>query len=139
MTKIIEMIDDFKLNQEILGRKKAYINICMYRLNTWRAFMEDELGITHVEDVKPLHIKRYIQERQSVGKENNSTINNNLATIKVFFQYLVDEEFIDEQDNPMRRIKNLKEEKTVIVTFNDDEVGRIINDVKEDTNSNNAL
>ncbi|WP_254777662.1 tyrosine-type recombinase/integrase [Paenibacillus naphthalenovorans] len=46
------------------------------------------------------------------------------------------EEFIDEQSNPMRRIKNLKEEKTVIVTFNDDEVSRIINDLKEETYSN---
>ncbi|WP_330164511.1 tyrosine-type recombinase/integrase [Paenibacillus validus] len=46
------------------------------------------------------------------------------------------EEFIDEQDNPMRRIRNLKEEKTVIVTFNDDEVSRIINDLKEETYSN---
>ncbi|SDJ79579.1 integrase/recombinase XerD [Paenibacillus naphthalenovorans] len=36
----------------------------------------------------------------------------------------------------MRRIKNLKEEKTVIVTFNDDEVSRIINDLKEETYSN---
>ncbi len=36
----------------------------------------------------------------------------------------------------MRRIKNLKEEKTTIVTFNDDEVSRIINDVKEETYSN---
>lgn len=74
MAKIVEMIDDFKQNQEILGRKKAYINICMFILNTRKAFLEDELDIIHVEDVKPLHIKRYIQERQSVGKENNSTI-----------------------------------------------------------------
>lgn len=51
----------------------------------------------------------------------------------MFFQYLVSEEFIDEQDNPMRRIKDLKEEKKVIVTFNDDELSRIINDLKEET------
>ncbi len=49
---------------------------------------------------------------------------------------LVDDDFIDEQNNPMRRIKNLKEAKTVIVTFNDDEVSRIINDIKEETYSN---
>ncbi|MEK4037261.1 site-specific integrase [Paenibacillus sp. FSL L8-0493] len=36
----------------------------------------------------------------------------------------------------MRRIRNLKEDKTVIVTFNDDEVSRIINDLKEETYSN---
>lgn len=136
MTKINELIEDFRLNQEILGREKKYIDLCLFRLWRWEKFTVNVLGIVETEDVTPLHIKRYIQERQRVGSEVNRTINNNIATLKVFFQYLVSEEFIDEQDNPMRRIRNLKEEKTVIVTFNDDEVSRIINDLKEETYSN---
>lgn len=136
MTKINELIEDFKLNQEILGREKKYVDLCMFRLHRWERFTVKELGVTEVEDVTQHHIKKYIQERQRIGKEINRTINNNIATLKVFFQYLVSEEFIDEQDNPMRRIKNLKEEKTVIITFNDDEVSRIINDLKEETYSN---
>ena len=86
--------------------------------------------------MQPLHIKKYIQYRQQLGNEKPITINNNIATLKVFFNYLIDEEFIDEMDNPLRRIKSLKEEKRIIVTFNDDEVKRIINDVKEATYSN---
>lgn len=136
MTKIKELIQDFKLNQEVLGRVKRYVDVCMFRLNRWERFMEKELGIVEVEDVNQLHIRKYIQERQRIGREINRTINNNLATLKVFFQFLVDDDFIDEQNNPMRRIKNLKEAKTVIVTFNDDEVSRIINDIKEETYSN---
>ncbi|MGG1601140.1 tyrosine-type recombinase/integrase [Paenibacillus naphthalenovorans] len=136
MTKIHELIEDFKLNQEILGREKRYVDLCVFRLNRWQRFTVKELGVSEVEEVTQLHIKKYIQERQRVGREVNRTINNNIATLKVFFQYLVSEEFIDEQSNPMRRIKNLKEEKTVIVTFNDDEVSRIINDLKEETYSN---
>ena len=38
--------------------------------------------------------------------------------------------------NSIRRIKNFKEDTKVIVTFNDDEVKRILNDVKEETYSN---
>ncbi|RUT43261.1 recombinase [Paenibacillus anaericanus] len=136
MTKINELIEDFRLNQEILGREKKYIDLCLFRLWRWEEFTVNVLSIVETEDVTPLHIKRYIQERQRVGSEVNRTINNTIATLKVFFQYLVSEEFIDEQDNPMRRIRNLKEEKTVIVTFNDDEVSRIINDLKEETYSN---
>lgn len=136
MTKIKELIVDFKLNQEILGREKKYIELCMFRLHRWEKFTVKILGITETEGVTQLHIKKYIQERQNEGREVNRTINNNIATLKVFFQYLVSEEFIDEQANPMRRIRNLKEEKTVIVTFNDDEVSRIINDLKEETYSN---
>ncbi|MFD2334368.1 tyrosine-type recombinase/integrase [Cohnella sp. GCM10020058] len=136
MTKIHELIEDFKLNQQILGRVKKYVDLCMFRLYRWERFTVKELGVLEVEEVTQLHIKKYIQERQRVGKEVNRTINNNIATLKVFFQYLVTEEFIDEQSNPIRRIRNLKEEKTVIVTFNDEEVSRIINDIKEETYSN---
>lgn len=136
MTKINELLDDFRLNQEILGREKKYIDVCLFRLRRWERYMVEELGVNDIEDVTQLHIKKFIQERQRVGREVNRTINNNIATLKVFFQYLASEEFIDEQNNPMRRIKNLKEEKTVIVTFNDGEVSRIINDLKEETYSN---
>lgn len=136
MTKIKELIDDFKMNQEILGRAKRYVEICMFRLYRWEKFMANKLGVMEAEEVTQQHIKKYIQERQLQGREVNRTINNNIATLKVFYQYLVDEEFIDDNANPMRRIKSLKEEKTVIVTFNDEEVFRIINDIKEETYSN---
>ncbi|SMG52188.1 tyrosine-type recombinase/integrase [Paenibacillus aquistagni] len=136
MSRIKELIDGFKLNQEIQGRKKEYIEGCMYRLHRWRHFTKEQLGVEEAEEVTSMHIKKYIQYCQSRGKEANITINNQIATIKVFYQYLVDEEYIDEKDNPMRRIRNLKEEKRVIITFNDEEVRRIINDVREDTYSN---
>jgi len=132
MTKIRGLIEDFKLNQEVLEHVKRYIDVCMFRLNRWEEFMEKDLDIVEVEDVSHVHIKKYIQERQRLGREINRTLNNNLATLKVFFQYLVDEEFMDEQSNSTRRIKNLREAKTVIITFNDEEVSRIINDLKEE-------
>ena len=136
LTKILELIDDFKLNQQIQGRKPKYVEMCIWRLTRWQEFMKDELGILEVEDVQPIHIKKFIQHRQHLGNEKPITINNNIATLKVFYNYLMDEEFIDEMENPLRRIKSLKEEKKVIVTFNDEEVKRIINDVKEETYSN---
>ncbi|AXI08147.1 recombinase [Oceanobacillus zhaokaii] len=136
MAKIIELIDDFRLNQQIEDRKSEYIDLCMYRLKRWRKFMADEFKIVEVEDVKPIHIKKYIQYCQQLGKEKQITINGSLSTLRVFFNYLVDEEFMGEFDNPIRKIKNLKEEKRVILTFNDDEVQRIISDVAEETYSN---
>ncbi len=136
LSKIIEHIDDFRMNQQIQNRKPEYIDLCTYRLKRWHNFMEKQSGVLEVEDVRPLHIKKYIYHCQQLGKEKQITINGSLATLRVFFNYLIDEEFIDEFDNPMRKIKNLKEEKRVIFTFNDDEVRRIIGNVAEKTYSN---
>ncbi len=74
MTKINELILDFKLNQEILGRVKKYVDLCMYRLHRWEHFTDKVLNITDVEELTSLHIKKYIQERQRIGKEINRTI-----------------------------------------------------------------
>lgn len=136
MVRIIELIDDFKMNQEIIGRKPKYVQMCIWRLKRWQEFMEAECGIEDIEEVEAIHIKKYIQYRQQLGAEKPITLNNNIATLKVFINYLIDEEYLEEKCNPMRRIKSMKEEKRVILTFNDEEVKRIINDVKEETYSN---
>lgn len=130
VSKIIDMIDDFRMNQEIMRRKPRYIDVCMYRLKMLKDFIET-IEVYEVEEVKPIHVKKFIKERQNFGRECNRTISNTLSTMKVFINYLVEEEFMDEFDNPMRRIKSLKEDDKVIVTFNDEEVSRIINDVRE--------
>lgn len=136
MTKILELIDDFQLNQQIEGRKEEYIYLCTYRLNRWNNYMKSEFHVEDAEEVKPIHIKKYIQLCQHMAVEKNITINGSLATLRVFFNYLVTEEYLDEFENPIRKIKNLREEKRVIITFNDDEVKRIIGDVKDKTYSN---
>lgn len=38
MTKIKKLIEDFKLNQEILGREKRYVDLCVFRLYRWEEF-----------------------------------------------------------------------------------------------------
>lgn len=108
-TKIIELMDDFKIEQQVKGRKKEYINLCYYRIDRWGKFIESEFAIEDAEAVKPKHIKQYILYTQNRGLEKTITINNSLATLKVFYNYLVEEEFIDEMANPMRNLKSLKE------------------------------
>ncbi|MFF2018974.1 hypothetical protein [Paenibacillus sp. NPDC058177] len=95
MTRIKELIEDFKLNPEILGRETKCVDLRIFRLYRWERFADKGLGVTEAEEVKQLQIKKHIQKRQCVGKEVNRTINNNIATLKVFFQYLVSEDFLE--------------------------------------------
>lgn len=129
-------MDDFKIEQQVKGRKKEYIELCYYRLNRWRKFMDSEFAIQDAEEVTAKHIKQYILHAQKLGTEKAITINNALATLRVFYSYLIEEEFIDEMANPMRKISSLKEDRRVINTFNDAEVSRILQDVKEITYNN---
>lgn len=136
LVKLHELIDDFSLNQQVQGRKEKYVELCNYRLNRWKDFVESEYSITELEQVEPIHIKQFIRHCQQTGIEKAITINGNIATLRVFFNELVDDGWLDEMANPMRRIRNLKEEKRVIQTFTDEEVKRILRDVQEETYSN---
>ncbi|WP_197143224.1 hypothetical protein [Lysinibacillus sphaericus] len=57
MTKILELIDDFKLNQQIQGRKLKHVEMCIWRLTRWAELIKDELRRLEVEDFQPINIK----------------------------------------------------------------------------------
>lgn len=58
--------------------------MCNWRLSLFAKFMKYEFNVFEAEKVKPLHIKKYIQYRQELNREQNITINNHLAILKVF-------------------------------------------------------
>ncbi|HLS65668.1 MAG TPA: tyrosine-type recombinase/integrase [Pseudogracilibacillus sp.] len=134
--KITEAIKEFEFEQNIQGLSERYIALCQWRMNDWKTFTIDELSIDDVTEVTPKHIKLFIRHRQRLGREKNIKINNRLATLKVFFNYLVDMEIVEKENNPAVDIKNLKESRTVITTFTDDEVVKIINSTGTQSYSN---
>lgn len=134
--KIVEAIKEFTFEQQVNGLAERYIKLCKWRLNDWKTYSIDELNIDEVAEVTERHIKLFIAYRLRLGKEKNITINNRLSTLKVFFKYMIEMGVIDKADNPIAEIKNLKEGRTVITTFNDDEVKRIIDSTGSKTYSN---
>lgn len=136
MRKISELLNDFHLTQQFEGRAPKYIDLCRYRLNRWHEYVRDVYGIEQIDEVKRSHIRNYVGHCQSLGLEKNITINGSIATIRLFFNYLVEEGYIDEIENPVRKIKDLKEDKRIITTFTDEEVRRIISLVPERTYQN---
>ena len=87
LVKIIELVDDFKVEQQVQGRKKEYIDLCNWRLRKWLAYMSEQLAIEDVEQVQPKHIKQFVLFEQQSGKQKAITINNTLATLRVFFSF----------------------------------------------------
>lgn len=136
MRKISELIDDFHLTQRVEGKAPKYIDLCHHRLQRWYDYTKKACCVEMIDDVMASHIRSYIGYCQELGAEKNITINGNIATIRLFFKYLVDEEFIGEFENPARKIKDLREDKRVITTYTDDEVKRIIHAIPEATYSN---
>lgn len=73
LSKIIEHIDDCRMNQQIQERKPEYIDRCTYRLKKWHDFMEimeSWLEIAELDDIQLLHMKKYIIVDFILHKDN---------------------------------------------------------------------
>lgn len=76
-----------------------------------------------MSQIKSVHLKAYVQNLIA-QKRKPSYINGIIKTWRAWFRYCVEEEILE--SNPVLRIKWQKEGKTIIQTFSDDEVKRLL-------------
>lgn len=81
--------------------------------------------ITELEEVKPHHIRDMMKEKRDMGSTPRY-INDLLKVWRTWFNYLVTEGYLDERDNPAKKVKPLRQPKTIIDTFTVDEMRRMI-------------
>ncbi len=81
--------------------------------------------ITELEEVKPHHIRDLMKEKQDMGSTPRY-INDLLKVWRTWFNYLVAESYLEERDNPAKKVKPLRQPRTIIDTFTVDEMRRMI-------------
>ena len=81
--------------------------------------------ITELEDVRPRHIRDLMKEKQDAGSTSRY-INDLLKVWRTWFNYLVNEGYLEERDNPAKKVKCLRQPRTIIDTFTATEMKRMI-------------
>ena len=84
------------------------------QLRYLQRFLEKEVSISSIEDVKPSHIKRFLAMMDDAGRKPQY-INDLLKVYKTFFNYLESEGHIE--SSPAKRIRNMKLPKLKLRTF----------------------
>lgn len=120
---LTKLLDEFLIEMKLRNRTERTIKSVRNNNNLFFKWLENEYGITEVEDVKRIHVKAYIQYKQSLGLKP-TYINSILKNLRMFFRYLEDEEYIS--INPVTKVAFQKEEKVIIETFTTDEVRRML-------------
>ena len=125
------------LNQDVLKefifdarmRKLSERTIKGYKNNNLRflRYIEQEYQITELEETYPQAIKGYIEYLSSLGRKE-TYINAIIKTMRTYFTYAINEGYL--RKNPMDKIRLQKAPHTLITTFNDDEVARMIKHFK---------
>lgn len=114
-----DILKEFIFDCEVKNFSKRTLK--SYRNNNalFHNYLKHEFEITELEQIKAIHIKRYFKFLMKKGLKSTYA-NGILKTIRAFFRYCLNEEYIEE--NPVLKVKWQKEGKVIINTFTDEEV-----------------
>ncbi len=99
-------------------------------------YLEDECGVKYLNEVTHNHIKAYFSYLKSNGL-TESYINTILKSLRAFYNYCVIEEYITK--NPCLKVRWQRQKKTIIQSFTDEEIIKMLNafDYKNYLNARN--
>ena len=93
------------------------------QLRYFQRYLKSEFELTDVEEVKPYHIKQFLAWMDDKGRQPRY-VNDLLKVFKTFFNYMVRENHME--ISPAAKVKNMKQPKTKIITFSENEIRRIL-------------
>ncbi len=94
---------------------KGYRNGLEFLIN----YLKTEHGLNNIEEVQTIHLKAFFMYQSKRGRKE-TYLNGLLKTFRSFFKYQINEENI--KSNPVLKVSWMREPKTIIKTFNNNEV-----------------
>ena len=94
------------------------------QLSYLQRYLAEEHGIAAIEAVRSIHIKQFLAMMDDRGRKPQY-INDLLKVFKTFFNYCEKEGHV--KASPAAGIRNMKQPKTVIMTFSEGEIRGLLN------------
>lgn len=141
-------IEQFLTNCRIKQLSKKTMKAYNQALRLMADYLREQFDITDAEKIKAIHISEYIGYLQERGKYtiatesksaqpnyperrsdykralSKTTINNYIRDMRVFFNFLVDFDYIDQ--NPMRKIKQLRNARHTVDFITDEQFSSLM-------------
>lgn len=113
-----ELLNIYLSDLELNGLSPKTVKTYKNNIKQFIAFVE----VDSIQDVSIEHVRGFIQAKKD---KSTTYINNLIKTLRAWFKWLVYYEYIDK--NPMTKVKNIRGAKTIIETFTDEEIKRMLN------------
>ena len=116
------------------------IDSYLFDLNHFIEFITERYKIKSIENVKNRHIKEYIKSLNTytyhniVFEKQNSSINRAVSSVKNYFKYLINNEFLKE--DPTKNIIMPKQSKKLPIVLTVDEINKILADISLNKKNN---
>ncbi|PEL13032.1 tyrosine-type recombinase/integrase [Bacillus sp. AFS017336] len=116
-----EIIDVYLSDMDAKGHSQTTLRTKRNILSPFSDWLK--LNGMDIERVTPLIIQKYLTFKRETVK--NTTLNNIIKVLKTFFKWCIEMEIY--KSNPMSKISRLPQTKTMIRTFSDNDIKRMIN------------
>lgn len=132
-----DLLKEFLFELQIQNYSQRTMDTYRYNVGLFISYLR-EFEVVDLDDVLPLHIKKFIKHQQALGSKA-SYINVLIKSLRAYFSYLQKEDYLEV--DLMRKIKLLKEEVTIIETFTDNEIQAMLQvyDFKTYLNARNKM
>jgi len=117
-------VKDFIDDREFKNLSPKTIEGYKLGLQKFQEFLTNE-EIVDVEEISTAVIKRYLLDLKNNRNNNPTSVNTKLKNLKAFFNYLVQEEIIEEKNNPTKKMEYVKEDITIEV-FTDRQIKQML-------------
>ena len=119
-----DILEEFRVECELRKWSPRTIKSHYNNLKNFLTYLDVNLSITELEQIKTPHIKKYVLYLNSKGLKP-TYINVILKAVRAYFKYVTAEGYI--AVNPALKVDWQREGKVIIQTFTDEEVGRMMN------------
>ncbi|MBQ8952782.1 MAG: tyrosine-type recombinase/integrase [Clostridia bacterium] len=119
-----EGIQEFGFDCKVRKLSPKTIDNYSKQLRYFQRYLQSEFELVEIEKVKAYHVKQFLAWMDDKGRQPRY-INDLLKVFKTFFNYMVKEGHMAE--SPAAKVKNMKQPKTKIITFSENEIRKILN------------
>ena len=120
---LYELIHEFLFDCKVRELSDQTIINYDRQLHKFRSFVKENFQVIQYEDLKPIHVKQYVSSLQDRGCKPAYT-NDLLKAVKCLCSYAQREGYSEEILT--KRVKNVKQPKVLIHTFNSKEISLMI-------------
>ncbi|UOR12177.1 tyrosine-type recombinase/integrase [Halobacillus amylolyticus] len=140
MLLLDDLFKEYCFEIEVRGYTNRTIKSYRQSVNRMMIYLQKTHKITMLDEIKTKHLKSYFLHLKSKGRKE-SYINSIHRTIRSFFRYCEQEEYLTESENPVNNLSWIKQPNTLIETFNDGELRGMLNayDAKTFLNCRNKV
>lgn len=122
---LVDLLKEYKYDMQVRNYSQRTIKTCYNSTLKFMNYCKNEFEVEELEELLPMYLKKYITYLQGLGR-SEVYINSIIKYLRGFFKYCVNEEYISDKQNITKKIGWLREKRTIINTFNDKEVEKML-------------